>query len=355
MQRLADTSQFMDLAGLDSLRSKAQKDQKAALKEVAQQFEGIFVQMLMKSMREANAVFEADSPFNSQYTKFYENMHDQQMSVDLSSKGMLGLADLMVQQLAPEGTNMTPASVLRTHETPNAAVKSEAPVTPTLASIKVEQPKPTEGVTVPPQVTQFVMPEKQTSFFPETSQLESILSGKKSPVVAAKEDMQSPEGFVKTLYPYAKQAAEQLGTTPEILLAQSALETGWGQKMTKGSDGQPSNNLFNIKADGRWQGNKANVSTLEYEQGHAVKRRESFRVYDSLKQSFDDYVQLISNSDRYQPARAAAADPAAFIKGLADAGYATDPNYANKVLRVLQTIKEEFNVGGSSAAPAGEQ
>lgn len=353
MQRLADTSQFMDLAGLDNLRSKAQKDQKAALKEVAQQFEGIFVQMLMKSMREANAIFESDSPFNSQYTKFYESMHDQQMSIDLSSKGMLGLADLMVQQLAPEGTNMTPASVLRTHEKHDAAARSEAPVVPVNAAPPMEQAKPTSVEL--PQVPQFVMPEKQTSFFPEASQLESILSGKKSPVVAAKEDMQSPEGFVKALYPYAQQAAKQLGTTPEILMAQSALETGWGQKMTKGSDGQPSNNLFNIKADGRWTGSKANVSTLEYEQGHAVKRRESFRVYDSIKQSFDDYVQLISNSDRYQQARAAAADPEAFIKGLADAGYATDPNYANKVLRVLQTIKEEFNVGGSSAAPAGEQ
>ena len=97
MQKLSNSSHFMDIGGLDSLRARALKDDKAALKEVAQQFEGIFVQMLMKSMRSANAVFESDSPMNSEYTKFYEQMHDQQMSINLSEEGMLGLADMMMQ------------------------------------------------------------------------------------------------------------------------------------------------------------------------------------------------------------------------------------------------------------------
>ncbi|WP_052074739.1 flagellar assembly peptidoglycan hydrolase FlgJ [Shewanella mangrovi] len=332
MDRLADTQQFMDLAGLDGLRSRAQKDQKAALKEVAQQFEGIFVQMLMKSMREANQAFEADSPFNSQYTKFYESMHDQQMSVNLSSKGMLGLADLMVQQLSPEGTKMTPASVLRTHEAPAAAEKSEAPVA-TVANLD-KQPTAT--------TTEYKLPERQ-HVFPEQQQLAAVLRGEKLPTQAANEDMRSPESFVKTLYPYAKDAAEQLGTTPEVLLAQSALETGWGQKMTKADNGQSSNNLFNIKAGSRWSGNTTAANTLEYEQGQAVSKKEEFRVYDSIKASFDDYVNLISGSERYQAARENAANPGSFIKGLADAGYATDPQYAQKVMRVLHSIKQDVS------------
>lgn len=349
MERLANTSQFMDLAGLDTLRAKAQKDQKGALREVAQQFEGIFVQMLMKSMREANAVFESDSPLNSQYTKFYESMHDQQLSTDLSSKGMLGLADLMVQQLSPEGTNMTPASVLRTHESPDAASKSEAPVA-LMPMSRAANSNATDDNEFSSALAAEPKRDMGSVAFPEQKQLAAILSGKKSPTVAAQEDMQSPASFVKTLYPYAKDAAEKLGTTPEILLAQSALETGWGQKVTKSVNGESSNNLFNIKAGNSWQGNKTSVNTLEYEQGQAVKRHENFRVYDSIKASFDDYVQLIGNSSRYQQARDVAADPAAFIKGLADAGYATDPNYASKVMRVLQTIKQEFNSVSGSAA-----
>lgn len=113
MEKLSSSSHFLDLGGLDSLRAQAQKDEKGALKKVAQQFEGIFVQMLMKSMRDANAVFQSDSPLNSQYTQFYEQMRDQQLSVDLSDKGVLGLADMMVQQLSPETSHFTPASVLR--------------------------------------------------------------------------------------------------------------------------------------------------------------------------------------------------------------------------------------------------
>ncbi len=279
-----NTSQFFDLNSLDKLRANAQQDDKAALKEVAQQFEGIFVQMLMKSMRDANAVFESDSPMNTEYTKFYEQMHDQQMSLDLSSKGMLGLADLMVQQLSPETSDMTPASVMRMQQ---GQIDS---------SSLNHQAQQVESV------------------------VEQIISGKVKPQQAAIQEIKQAEfvnreDFVTRLYPMAKAAADKLGTTPEVLLAQAALETGWGQKMVRQYNGEQSFNLFNIKADNRWQGHKAAVNTLEFEQGIAVKQRADFRVYDSFEQSFNDFVGFLKQNGRYQEALQMAAKPEALSTG----------------------------------------
>ncbi|WP_394146894.1 flagellar assembly peptidoglycan hydrolase FlgJ [Shewanella atlantica] len=337
MQKLSNSSHFLDIGGLDSLRSKAQKDDKAALKEVAQQFEGIFVQMLMKSMRDANAVFESDSPMNSQYTKFYEQMHDQQMSVNLSDKGMLGLADLMVQQLSPQTSNVTPASVLRgdiqRNEMAQGAVMSRAVGT-----------LPGKSVNAPGN-----QPIGQSGSDP----LESILTGKSLPSEVTKTEMtfSGPEDFVSKLYPHAEKAAAALGTKPEVLIAQSALETGWGQKMVKRAGGDSSNNLFNIKADKRWHGNKAMVSTLEFEQGVAVKQKADFRVYDDIKQSFDDFVSFVSEGPRYQEAMKKAASPNEFIRALQDAGYATDPNYADKVIKVMKSISQDLKVSIPGVQP----
>ncbi|RTR39327.1 flagellar assembly peptidoglycan hydrolase FlgJ [Shewanella canadensis] len=336
MEKLSNSSHFLDIGGLDSLRSKAQKDDKGALKEVAQQFEGIFVQMLMKSMRDANAVFESDSPMNSQYTKFYEQMHDQQMSVNLSDKGMLGLADLMVQQLSPETSKVTPASVLRGNQQGSMAqgmVMSRA-VKPEASQIKT--PADSQLVDAKPN-----------------SPLESILTGKTLPSEVTKAGMtfSGPEDFVAKLYPHAEKAAATLGTKPEVLIAQSALETGWGQKMVKRAGGDSSNNLFNIKADKRWQGSKAMVSTLEFEQGVAVQQKADFRVYDDIKQSFDDFVSFVSEGPRYQEAMKKAASPNEFIRALQDAGYATDPQYADKVIKVMKSISQDLKASIPGVQP----
>lgn len=328
MEKLSHSSHFMDIGGLDSLRAKAQKDDKSALKEVAQQFEGIFVQMLMQSMRDANAVFESDSPMNSQYTKFYEQMHDQQMSVNLSDKGMLGLADLMVQQLDPTASAYTPASVLRGG---------------------MQQPISSSVNMTAQHLSQSKVSATQTPSLPEA--FDEVVSGKVLPSAAPINGFSSREEFVSALYPHAKAAAQSLGTTPEVLIAQSALETGWGQKMVRTAQGEPSHNLFNIKADKRWQGDKAGVSTLEFEQGVAVKQRADFRVYGGIKQSFDDFVSFISEGPRYQAAMDKAADPAAFVQALQDAGYATDPHYADKVIKVMQSVTKGLGSAISGVTP----
>ncbi|MEC4726524.1 flagellar assembly peptidoglycan hydrolase FlgJ [Shewanella sp. D64] len=326
MEKLSNSSHFLDLGGLDSLRAKAQKNDKAALKEVAQQFEGIFVQMLMKSMREANAAFESDSPMNSQYTKFYEQMHDQQMSLNLSDKGMLGLADLMIQQLSPETSKVTPSSVLRNDGNLGGGIEQ------TMVMSRVARSESQSS------------PQSESHKKAASDPLQTVLSGKQLPSEVPYSNMtfNDRNDFVAQLYPHAQKAAAALGTQAEVLIAQSALETGWGQKMVKRPSGDSSNNLFNIKADNRWQGNKAAVKTLEFDQGIAVQQRADFRVYDNIKQSFDDFVSFISEGPRYQEAMKKAANPNEFIKALQDAGYATDPKYADKVMKVMKSLSSEI-------------
>ncbi|MFT5236282.1 MAG: flagellar protein FlgJ [Shewanella sp.] len=335
MEKLSNSSHFLDLGGLDSLRAKAQKDDKGALREVAQQFEGIFVQMLMKSMREANAAFESDSPMNSQYTKFYEQMHDQQMSVNLSDKGMLGLADLMVQQLSPETSQVTPSSVLRNDGNIGGGIEQM------MVMNRATKSEPLPSI------------QSESVNKAASDPLQTILTGKQLPseVVRSNVTFTDRNDFVAKLYPHAKKAAAALGTQAEVLIAQSALETGWGQKMVKRPGGDSSNNLFNIKADNRWQGNKAAVSTLEFEQGVAVQQRADFRVYDDIKQSFDDFVGFISDGPRYQEAIKKAANPNEFIKALQDAGYATDPEYANKVIKVMKSLSSDIQ----TVLPGGDK
>lgn len=378
MEKLSNSSHFLDLGGLDSLRAQAKHDEKGTLKKVAQQFEGIFVQMLMKSMRDANAAFKSDSPMNSQYTAFYEQMRDQQMSVDLSDKGVLGLADMMVQQLSPEDSNMTPASVLRNDAgdkmqrdpqalrlpgsvdslaaTSGQAIASQMPsLTAQGVPSSIVRPefeadrnnvRSRLDIDTPARLLAFDAPKPSFNEQP-LAPLDAVVSGQMQPTAAFKEThkiarFSSREEFLATLYPHAEKAAKALGTQPEVLLAQSALETGWGQKIIRGVNGEPSHNLFNIKADRRWEGDKARVSTLEFEQGIAVQQKADFRVYTDFEQSFSDFVSFIANGDRYQDAKKVASEPKQFIRALQDAGYATDPRYAEKVIKVMQSISQDL-------------
>jgi len=147
----------------------------------------------------------------------------------------------------------------------------------------------------------------------------------------------SPESFVQQLLPLAKQAADKIGTTAEVILSQAALETGWGQHLVKNSDGSSSHNLFNIKADSRWQGDRATTGTVEYREGIAVKEQAQFRTYDSYQDSFNDYVDFLQTQPRYQDALKQTGNPEKFIEGLHKAGYATDPGYADKIKKIMNS------------------
>ena len=149
--------------------------------------------------------------------------------------------------------------------------------------------------------------------------------------------------FVRELLPAARRAAEALGLAPEFVLAQAALETGWGSAMLRHPDGRPSNNLFNIKAGSDWDGERVRVQTTEYRNGRPQTEIAEFRAYPSIDAAFADYVRLIAENDRYARVRGART-PEAFAQALAAAGYATDPDYAHKIVRVVRNATLQSTV-----------
>lgn len=282
---------YHDIKGLDNLRQAARTGDKEALNEAAKQFEGIFVQMMLKSMRQAQDVLsDKDSPFNSQQVKFYRGMHDQQLAMDLSKNGSIGLAEVIVQQLGGQQEGFSPAGVVRRDGNLSDINRIHA---------------------------QKVTKAQNTALQEKTQQFDS------------------PEAFISALLPQAKEAAEKLGVDPMAMVAQAAVETGWGKYVMQGKDGKTSHNLFGVKADHRWQGDKTTVETLEYKQGVAQKQKAHFRSYGSYSDSMHDYASFIKNSPRYSQAVEGAKDPQAYFSSLQKAGYATDPNYADKVMSVM--------------------
>ncbi|MBY6186070.1 flagellar assembly peptidoglycan hydrolase FlgJ [Marinobacter hydrocarbonoclasticus] len=308
---------YMDLAGLDQLRQQAQQDPDASLREVALQFEGIFMNMLLKSMRDANAAFEdSDSPFHSHTTQFYRQMHDSQMAQSLSEQGSLGLADLIVAQLGGDDA-LTPASALNTGQPLGPVTLPAAAATRPVDAATEAQPTPVAAAAEPP-----AHPPLAAAVNPSPQSFDG------------------PEHFVRSLMPHAQQAGDQLGVDPMLLIAQSALETGWGRKVLKDAEGQSSHNLFNIKADNRWQGDKTSVNALEFESELPVMRRSNFRIYEDLKASFDDYVEFV-RQPRYRDALEAG-DNEGYIRALHKAGYATDPQYADKIMQLFNGLMKQY-------------
>ncbi|CAH6811592.1 Peptidoglycan hydrolase FlgJ [Vibrio chagasii] len=291
-----------DIGSLDRLRQQAvngeEGSEKEALTAAAKQFEAIFTSMLFKSMRDANSSFKSDM-LNSQNEQFYRQMQDDQMASELSANGSLGLADMIVAQLS-------------------AGQASDA----------TEDKVRSEGFDTSLQRPQYSGRSEERALDVQAA------SATKQPV-----SFDSPESFVTSMKPYAEKAASALGVDSSLLLAQAALETGWGSKMVKNSLGN-SNNLFNIKADRSWKGDKVATQTLEFHGKTAVKESASFRSYSSFEDSFNDYVKFLNENPRYETALRHQGNSENFIKGIHQAGYATDPNYADKVLRVKAKIDE---------------
>lgn len=371
--RMAEAQNFLDLNGLNSIREQSNatdaKSKQAALETAAKQFEAIFMQMLMKSMRKAEDVLASDSPFNSESTKFYRDMHDQQMSLDLSNNGSLGLSDLIVRQLGGDTENFTPHNLVRSDGNLFAhQLKAKQPngAQPPFTTLPVPLPEPSleslSGSVTASQLTtrtsaisdeslteqqQFAgrqhndMPlglSLATNFTDNTRVNTAFANGTQTKVPPETLNFQQPKDFVSALTASAKQVEQQLKVPFAVVIAQAALETGWGQKIIKTEQGQSSHNLFNIKADSRWSGDKTHKETLEYQQGSMVKKREPFRVYESLADSVKDYIHFLSNNDRYQGALKQVGNVEQFLHKLQSAGYATDPNYANKILGTLKTV-----------------
>lgn len=308
-----DTGFIHDLSQLDRLRQGGFEDKQEALHTAAKQFESIFTQMLFKSMRDSNEAFKSDL-MSSSTLDFYEQMRDEQMSSELANTNSLGLADLIVKQLGGEADT---ESVLNNASQVSIAHQpiNRHRITATTA----------DSIQVPAQQAAVNSVGKHTV----------LLSAQNKEDV----DFQSPEAFVQTLKPYAQKAAQLLGVKPAALIAQAALETGWGKKMISNASGS-SFNLFNIKASPEWRGDKMAKQTLEVYDGVPVQQKASFRSYSSLQESFDDYVNFITSNPRYGEALAQNGDAAQYIKGIHKAGYATDPQYSDKVLRVMNQVNK---------------
>ena len=290
-----------DIKGLDELRRAAQSGDSKALDEAAKQFEAIFVQMMLKSMRKAQDVMaDKDSPFNSEQVKFYRDMHDTQIASDLASNGSIGLADIIVRQLGKTGDGYMPAGALRNDGNLSSINRN------TISSTQRAQNE--------------ILGKQSIKTF-------------QSFKTAAFENAQS---FIEQLYPAAQKAAEQLGIDPKALLAQAAIETGWGQHMIHNTSGENSHNLFGIKADRRWQGDRAMVDTIEFEKGVAATKKAPFRVYDSFADSMQDYVVFVKQNPRYNEAVNQSQSTLNYFSELQKAGSATDPEYANKAINVFE-------------------
>lgn len=300
---------FADLQGLGALRREAAAgDSPKARRAVAEQFEALFLNLMLKQMRDAS-VFDGGL-VDRERMAFHEGMLDQQLALTLSRGRGIGLADSIMRAFgeapaAPASAPSTPQTIAPTASTPHATSSAIAPTstpisTSTSATSAAPAARTASPKTAPP-----------ADFRPGT-----------------------PDAFVDAVWPHAEKAARELGVPPDVLVAQAALETGWGRSMIRGRDGTASFNLFGIKAGAGWDGARAVVTTLEFEGGVPQPRREPFRVYANVGDSFDDYVALVKGRSRYSQALDAAT-PEDYVRALQAGGYATDPHYADKILAIV--------------------
>ena len=275
---------YTQFSGFTEMKTLSKKDPEKALQQVAKQIEGIFLQMMLKSMRKAsfgNPIFGSDN------SNLYRDMFDKQIALNMSEQKGIGLAESLVRQMH--------------RYIPSTAADKTPAVTASPAQVLPLKPLQRQTIAVPAATS-------STSF-------------------------KSPQAFVRQLWPHAQQAASELGVDPGILIAQAALETGWGKAINHDANGRSSHNLFNIKADARWHGPTVAVKTLEYDGGTARRETARFRAYDSFADSFHDYVKFLKSNQRYQSALGTNSS-SEFVKGLHAAGYATDPRYADKILSI---------------------
>ena len=317
-QGIIQTDVYTDFQGINALRNRARTDgdSEETLRAVAEQFEALFLQMMLKSMRDASL---GDSMLDNDNTRTYQSMFDKQISIEMSKGEGIGLADMMVQQL-------------RRNKGEDAGEKTETTVPQQQSFTELMSARPTA-----PQATNI---SASDSTDPQTADWTP----------------ESPKDFVRELWPHAKRAADELGARPEMLIAQAALETGWGQRMIRGADGSNSFNLFGIKADSGWQGARASTETVEFRDGLMRKERAQFRAYASPEESFSDYVDFLKRNPRYSDALRQADDAPAFARALSEAGYATDPDYAGKINRIMGSspLREAFgSVEITETRPSG--
>lgn len=289
MQTTPTTALATDQRSLDALRQQAARDPKAAARQAAVQFEGLFMQMVVKSMRDATPKAEGQDGSSETFT----GMLDQQFARSASGRPG-GLADMLEQQLTRHMRNLQPVSP----ENQAAAAAAAAPAAPAV---------------------------------PSTTSLGQLTSSAGSAVSRLGARAQA---FIRDMLPHAKEAERATGVPAHYILGQAALESGWGRAEIRNPDGSGSFNLFGIKATG-WKGGSTEQMTTEYVAGAPVRQKAAFRSYGSYTEAFTDYARMLAGSPRYAQAVRGAASPEQFAGAMQRAGYATDPQYASKLAKTI--------------------
>jgi len=359
-----DTGAFTDLNRLNQF--KVGGDNQENIRKVAQEFESLFLNEMLKAMRSANEVFGEGNFMNSNESKTYQDMYDQQLSVTMSNnQNGIGLADVLVRQMS----KIKDAS---SRPNPFAQVDEPVPSAPSKPLARADGQRDDSSfinkrrLSLPGKLSDRLLagivpsatgaegqPLAQNDWIPAKAyaapadkrlslQGSDAITGRRlaqPPLAPGKAAFGSPQEFVATMLPMAEQAAQKLGVDARYLVAQAALETGWGKSIIRQQDGSSSHNLFGIKTHNSWDGESARVLTTEYQGGKAVKEAASFRAYDSYAHSFDDYVSFLQSNGRYQDALNATDSPERFVRELQQAGYATDPQYARKVAQIARQMQ----------------
>ena len=303
----------VDANGLNGLREAAKQNTPESVKGAAKQFEALFLNMVMKSMRDDTP---QNGPFDNEQTKMFTSMLDQQLSQSLAQRGV-GLADVLTRQLSAS----LPKKLPDAQDLEGSPLPGE------------------EGLPMGIPLVKDMSDADRAKFIQSFASQQAAESTDQDGRNKQRRNSNKPahvEAFQNRLQADAEMASKMTGIPAKFMLAQAALETGWGKKEIVTRDGRSAHNLFGIKATGNWTGKVVEATTIEYINGKPQKRVEKFRAYDSYADAFKDYANLLRSNPRYEKVLASAQDAHGFAYGLQRAGYATDPHYAEKLSRIIR-------------------
>ncbi|HMW16468.1 MAG TPA: flagellar assembly peptidoglycan hydrolase FlgJ [Accumulibacter sp.] len=299
------------------LRASLARDPQTGIKQTAKQFEALLLNMMLKSMRDASP---SNGLLDNEQSQFFNAMGDQQLAQTLAAQSPLGLAAMIERQLDRQGAS-NPASPT---SSPAAAAVPATPATPTVSSVPLRPGKAPWRLPVP----------ENTAVRGEVTTASGGSASNGLPSNGSNGPASKARSFVDRVWPHALEAAAAIGVPAHFLVAQSALESAWGKSEIRGADGTPSFNLFGIKAGRNWSGATVEVPTTEYINGVAKSVRAKFRAYASYADAFRDYASLLASKPRFA-AVLGQQDGTQFARSLQQAGYATDPMYADKLTRII--------------------
>jgi flagellar protein FlgJ len=331
----ATNSLAIDSKGLSSLKSAAHENSPEAIRGVAKQFEAIFLNMMLKSMRDATP---SDGPLDSEQSRTFTTMLDQQLTQTIANKGV-GLAEVLVRQLSKIQPGKTDLEV-KTAENNSGVSESDGSIVSSHSGFRGNSTNSTNSS----NSNNIINPHMNTSMSSRSlSKLShynlngytSVDTGGAYSSEPGHTMQQMMLEFRKRMEPYAEKISAKTGIPAIFMMAQAALESGWGRSEIKYQNGANSHNLFGIKATGNWEGRSVDAPTSEYVDGEKVMRVEKFRAYNSYAESFKDFTDLIRSNPRYAKVLRNLNDPVSYAQAMGKSGYATDPLYGKKLQSVI--------------------